>query len=214
MEHVTEVDFDLPIIEPVYVNVDVPIYVPRFIEIACPVEGLDNECLQQIRDYANRMSLLSAQSALTLTEVERLAEALREVDPVKIANETEVLEKLVVSWQSELRTIEASHHLKPNIQRGYISSVIRQASAPVSRSSFHQALSHHETSVAELISGSHVTKLPRRSVSSTITSCYSSSHTLKHDRQTNTSTYKSAIPNTIPNEIVHLKQTTIAESYE
>lgn len=80
LEATVDLTLQLPRIRPRYTRVDVPLYVPRFVEIAVPVEMMDESMVANADHYAQQVHFLASQSAASLCELEKLGGTLKNAD--------------------------------------------------------------------------------------------------------------------------------------
>eukprot|EP01071_Lankesteria_metandrocarpae_P008379 Lankesteria_metandrocarpae@DN4949_c0_g1_i5.p1 len=106
VECITTVEYNLPQIRPRYAKVPVPIYAPRFIEVAVPVEQMDEQTAIAADQIAAQVAMVAASGAPSLCEIEKLAEATKNFVPELETNP----ERIQRAWQDSAMAAHEMGH--------------------------------------------------------------------------------------------------------
>ncbi|KAH0485346.1 MAG: uncharacterized protein KVP18_003906 [Porospora cf. gigantea A] len=104
----TVLEFNVPKIRPLYRRVDMPLYVPRFIEIAVPVDLVkDDTILLRAQTYCERLRLFveSAEGG-SLTDLESIAFHLKQLEWQRIIETNEVTQATVNCWERQTFVVD------------------------------------------------------------------------------------------------------------
>ena len=104
----TVLEFNVPKIRPLYKRVDMPLYVPRFVEIAVPVDLVkDDTILLRAQTYCERLRLFveSAEGG-SLTDLESIAFHLKQLEWQRIIETNEVTQATVNCWERQTFVVD------------------------------------------------------------------------------------------------------------
>lgn len=123
VEAIVKLELHFPKIRPRYNKVDVPLYVPRFVEVAVPIEVMDEQMFANAEQYAQQVSSLASQSAASLCELEKLGGSLKNVDLESFMNAFKATQEMCNffshSWTTGKLSVANATQLNSSVMTGH-----------------------------------------------------------------------------------------------